>query len=101
MVVLQATDFRDGDGVVWALIWAAWRRLWKEDDITSLDALQASSWAKSTMGTYSTYCRKLALWVRYTPIDGRGTEACRYMFQLWGLGYSRIFLRETVSTLRD
>ena len=43
VVVLQPTDFQDGDDVVWRLVWAAWRRLWKEDEITSLDALQASS----------------------------------------------------------
>ena len=58
-----------------------------------MDALQASSWAKSTMGTYCTHYRKLVLWVGYTPIDGVETEACRYLFQLWGLGYSRSFLK--------
>ena len=51
-----------------------------------MDGLQASSWAKSTMGTYYTNYRKLALWVGYTPIDDLETEACRYLFQLWGLG---------------
>ena len=90
MVVLQPTDFRDGDDVVRHLVWAAWRRL------TSVDALQASSWAKSTMGTHCTHYRKLALRVGYTPIDGLETEACRYLFQLWGLGYSRSFLRGAV-----
>ena len=29
--------------VIWCLVWAVWRRLWKEDGITSVDALQASS----------------------------------------------------------
>ena len=66
--MLQPADFRDGDDVVWRLVWVAWRRLWKEDEITSVDALQASSWAKSTMGTYCTHYRKLALWVGYTHI---------------------------------
>ena len=79
-MVLQPTDFRDGDDVVWRLEWAAWRRLWKEEEITSVDALQASSWAKSTMGTYCSHYRKLALWVGYTPIDGLETEACGYLF---------------------
>ena len=81
------------------LVWAAERRLWKEDEITSVDALQASSWAKSTMGTYCTHYRKLALWVGYTPIDGLETEACRFRFQLWGLEYSRSFLRGAVSPM--
>ena len=66
-------------------------RLWKEDEITSVDAVQASSRAKSTMGTYCAHYRTLALWVGYTPIDGLETEAHR--FQLWGLRYSRSFLR--------
>ena len=65
-----------------------------------MDALQASSWAKSTMGTYCTHYKKLALWVGYTPIDGRETEACGYLFQLWGLGYSKSFLRGVVSAMR-
>ena len=52
------------------------------------------------MGTYCTHYRKLALWVRYTPVDGLETKACRYLFQLWGLGYSRSFLRGAVSTMR-
>ena len=39
VVVLQSTDFRDGDDVFWRLVWAAWRRPWKEDEITSVDAL--------------------------------------------------------------
>ena len=63
MVVLQPADFQDGDDVVWLLVWAAWRRPWKEDEITSVDALHASSWAKSTMGTYYTHYRPLALLV--------------------------------------
>ena len=50
-MVLQPTDFRDGEDVVWLLVWAAWELLWKEDEVTSVDALQASSWVKSTMGT--------------------------------------------------
>ena len=79
---------------------AAWRRLWKVDEITSVDALHASSWAKSTMGTYCTHYRTLALWVGYTPIDGLETEACRYLFRLWGLGYSRSFLGGAVSAMR-
>ena len=99
MVVLQPADFRDGDDV-WRLVWGPWRRLWKEDDITPVDALQASSWAKSTMGTYCTHYIKLALWVGYTPIDGLETEACRYLFQLWGQGYSRSFPRGSVSAMR-
>ena len=99
-MVLRPTDFRDGDDVVWCLVWAALRRLWKEDEITSVDAVQASSWAKSTMGTHCTHYRKLALWVRYTPMDGLETEACRYLFQLWGPGYSRRFLRGAVSAMR-
>ena len=77
-----------------------WRQLWKEHEITSVDALQASSWAKSTMGTYCTHYRKLALWVGYTPVAELETEAYRYPFQLWGLGYSRSFLRGAVSALR-
>ena len=100
MVVLQPADFRDGDDVVWRLVWAAWRRLWKEDEITSLDALQACSWAKSTMGMYYTNYRKLALWVGYTPVAELETEACKYLFELWGLGYSTSFLRGAVSALR-
>ena len=32
MVVLQPADFRDGDDVVWRLVWAVWRLLWKEDE---------------------------------------------------------------------
>ena len=100
MVVLQPADFRDGYDVVWRLVWAAWRRLWKEDEITSVVALQASSWAKSTMGTYRTHYRKLALWVGYTPIAELETEACKYLFQVWGLGYSKSFLRGAVSALR-
>ena len=99
-MVLQPTDFRDGDDVVRRLVWAAWRRLWKEEEITSVDALQACSWAKSTMGTYCTHYRTLALWVGYMPIDGLETEACRYLFQLWGLGYSKSFLRGAVSAMR-
>ena len=55
MLVLHPADFRDGDDVVRRLVWAAWRRLWKEDEITSVDAVQAFSWAKSTMGTYYTH----------------------------------------------
>ena len=100
MVVLQPTDFRDGDDMVWRGVWAAWRRPWKEDEITSVDALQASSPAKSTMGTYCTHYKKLEIWVGYTPIDGLETDACRYLFLLWGLGYSRSFLRGAVSALR-
>ena len=30
-------EWKMGD-VVWRLVWAAWRRLWKEDEITSVDA---------------------------------------------------------------
>ena len=52
------------------------------------------------MGTYCAHYRKLALWVGYTPIDGLETEACRYLFLLWGLGYSRSFLRGVVSAMR-
>ena len=100
VVVLQPTDSPDGDDVVWRLVWAAWRRLWKEDEITSVNALQASSWAKSTMGTYRTHYRKLGFWVGYTQIDGVVTEACRYLFQLWGMGYSRGFLMGAVSAMR-
>ena len=80
VVVLQPADFRDRDDVVWHLVWVVWRRLWKEDEITSVDALQASSWAKSTMGTYCTHYRKFALWVGYTVINGLETEACRSVF---------------------
>ena len=89
VVVLQPTDFRDRDDVVWRLVWAAWRRLWKEDEITFVDAVQASSWVKSTMGAYCTHYRKLALWVGYTSVDGLETEACRYLFQLWGARIGR------------
>ena len=53
--MLQPANFREGDDVVWQMVWAAWRLLWKEDEITSMDAVQASSWAKSTMGTYCTH----------------------------------------------
>ena len=42
-MVLQPADFRDGGDVVCRLVWATWRQLWKEDEITSVDALQASS----------------------------------------------------------
>ena len=51
------------------------------------------------MGTYCTHYRKLALLVGYTPIDGLETEACRYLFQLWGLGYSKGFLKGAVSAM--
>ena len=44
--------------------------------------------------------RKLALWVGYTPVDGLEIEACRYLFQLRALGYSRSFLRGAVSAMR-
>ena len=97
---MQPAAFRDGDDVVWRPVWAAWRRLRKEEQITSVDALQASSWAKSTMGTYCTHYRKRAFWVGYTPIAELETEACKYLFQLWGLGYSRSFLRGAVSATR-
>ena len=93
VVVLQPADFRNGDDVAWRLVWAAWRRLWKEEKITSVDALKASSWAKSTLGTCYTHYRKFALLVGYTPIDELETEACGYLFQLWGLGYSGSFLQ--------
>ena len=99
-MLLQPTNFWDGDDVVWRLAWAAWRWPWKEDEVTSEDALRASSWAKSTMGMYCTHYKKLALWVGYKPIDGLETEACRYLFQLWGLGYSRSFLVGAVSAMR-
>ena len=99
LVVLQPTDLRDGDDVFWRLVRATWRRLWKEDEITSVDVLQASSWAKSTMGTYCTHYRKLALWVGYTPVDGLETEACRYLFRLFGLGYSMSFFTGAVSAM--
>ena len=98
--MLQPADFREGDDVVWRLVWAAWRRLWKEDEITSVDALQVSSWARSTMGTYCTHYWKLALWVGYTTVAELEMEACKYPFQLWGPGYSRSFLRGAVSALR-
>ena len=75
LVVLQPADFRGGDDMVWHLV-CTWRRLWKEDEITSVDAPQASSWAKSTMGTYCTHYRKLTLQVGYTPMDALETEAC-------------------------
>ena len=99
-MILQPAEFQDGDDVVWGLVWAAWRRLWKEEEITSVDGLQASSWAKGTMGTCCTHYKKLALWVGFTAIDGLQSEACRYLFQLWGLGFSGSFLRGAVSALR-
>ena len=99
-MVLGPSDFRDGEDVVWRLVWAAWRRIWKEDEITSVDALQASSWAKSTMGTYCTHFRKMALWVGYTPTSELEQAACRYIFQLWGLGYSGSSLKVAVSAFR-
>ena len=99
-MVLGPSDFRDGEDVVWRLVWAAWRRIWKEDEITSVDALQASSWAKSTMGTYCTHFRKMALWVGYTPTSVLEQAACRYIFQLWGLGYSGSSLKVAVSAFR-
>ena len=99
-MVLGPADFRDGEDVVWRLVWAAWRRRWKEDEITSVDALQASSWAKSTMGTYCTHFRKMALWVGYTPTSELEQAACRYIFQLWGLGYSGSSLKVAVSAFR-
>ena len=61
---------------------------------------KVSSWAERTTSTYCTHYRKLALWARYTPVAELGTEACRYLFQLWGLGHSRSFLRGAVSALR-
>ena len=99
-MVLGPSDFRDGEDVVRRLVWAAWRRIWKEDEITSVDALQASSWAKSTMGTYCTHFRKMALWVGYTPTSELEHAACRYIFQLWGLGYSGSSLKVAVSAFR-
>ena len=99
-MVLGPSDFRDGEDVVWRLVWAAWRRIWKEDEITSVDALQASSWAKSTLGTYCTHFRKMALWVGYTPTSDLEQAACRYIFQLWGLGYSGSSLKVAVSAFR-
>ena len=99
-MVLGPSDFRDGKDVVWRLVWAAWRRIWKEDEITSVDALQASSWAKSTMGTYCTHFRKMALWVGYTPTSELEQAACRSIFQLWGLGYSESSLKVAVSAFR-
>ena len=99
-MVLGPSDFRDGEDVVWRLVWAAWRRIWKEDEIASVDALQASSWAKSTMGTYCTHFRKMALWVGYTPTSELERAACRYIFQLWGLGYSGSSLKVAVSAFR-
>ena len=99
-MVLQPASFREGEDVVWRLIWAAWQRLWKEDHISCVDALQASSSAKSTMGTYCNRYRKLALWVGYTLIDDLETEACTCLFQLRGLGYSWRFLRGAVSAMR-
>ena len=95
-MVLQPANLRDGDDLVWRLVWAMWRRLWNEDEITPTDALQASSLAKSTMGTYCSHYTKSALWVGYTLIDGLETEACWYPFLLWGLGYSRSFLKGAV-----
>ena len=99
-MVLGPSDFRDGEDVVWRLVWAAWRRIWKEDEITSVDALRASSWAKGTMGTYCTHFRKMALWVGYTPTSELEQAACRYIFQLWGLGYSGSSLKVAVSAFR-
>ena len=49
------------------------------------------------MGTCCTHYRKLALWVGCTPVAELEIEACKYLFQLWGLGYSRSFLRGVVS----
>ena len=43
------------------------------------------------MGTYCTHYKRLALWVGYRPVAELETEACRYLFQLSGLGYSRSF----------
>ena len=91
------SDFRDGESVVSRLVWAPWRRIWKEDEITSVFALEASSWAKSTMGTYCTHFSKMALWVGYTPTSELEQAACRYVFQLWGLGYSGSSLKIAVS----
>ena len=81
-------------------MWAEWRRLWKEDEITSVDALQASSWAKSAMGTYYTHFCNLALWAGYPPVAELEVAACQYLYELWGLGYSRSYLRVAVSALR-
>ena len=67
-------------------------RLQEHHILSGLDCL-------APMGTYCTHYRKLALWVGYTPVDGLKTEACRYLFQLWGLGYSRSFLKGAVSTM--
>ena len=93
--VLQPSVFRDGADVVWRVVWAEWRRLWKEDEITSVDALLASSWAKSTMGTCF---RKMALWVGYTPVAELEVAACRYQYLY--LYLSRSYLRVAVSALR-
>ena len=51
------------------------------------------------MGTYCTHYRKLALWVGYMPVAKLETEACGYLYQLLGLGYSRSFLWGAVSAL--
>ena len=65
-----------------------------------MHALQASSLAKSTIGTYCTHYDKLVLWVGYTPVARLETEACKHLLQLWGRGYYRSFLRGAVSALR-
>ena len=52
------------------------------------------------MGTCCTHCRKLALSVGYTPIAELETDAGRYLFQLWGLGYCMSLVRVAVSALR-
>ena len=51
-VILAPADFQDTGGVIWRWVWAACRGLWKSQCVDFVDALQASSWSKSAMGTY-------------------------------------------------
>ena len=44
--------------------------------------------------------RKMALWVGYTPTSELKQAACRYVFQLWGLGYSGSSLKIAISAFR-
>ena len=99
-VILAPIDFQDNGDVVWRLVWAAKRRMWKSECTDTVDTLQASSWSKGTMGTYSTHFRKLSLWVGYTPVDRLEPEACKYIYCLWGKKFSRSYPKGAVSALR-
>ena len=100
VVVLQPANFRDGDNVVWRLLWAAWRGCGRR--------MRSPLWMP-----YKRPPGQRAPWVHTIPTTGSWpsggytlvakleTEACKYLFQLWGLWYSRGFLRGAVPALRE